>query len=236
MSRSLRSGAVVGITVLLVLAGCGGVVITGGRDGGGSGGSGGSGGGGPGGSGGSGGSAGAGGSGGSGGSPSDAGSPGCPTTAPAAGSTCDVSPGHDCEYGSSPNPNCNSVFACDRKDTPTGVWVEVPRSGTCPPSTGTCPASYSVAASGMGPCEVDGTTCDYPQGTCICTSDPGGLPIINGPVWSCTPANGCPEPRPNLGSSCASPGLMCDYGACSGGVAEQCTDGSWTLAEVPCPA
>jgi hypothetical protein len=61
---------------------------------------------------------------------------------------------------------------------------------------------------------------------------------VSGPgsVWQCsTPASGCPDPRPTIGDACSQPGLFCDYGSCTGGVAEQCEDGSWQVVVTPCP-
>jgi hypothetical protein len=96
-----------------------------------------------------------------------------------------------------------------------------------------------LVSSMKGMCPAEGETCDYPEGTCLCTSDPGGLPIGGGPVWDCVPVSkGCPSPRPKLGTPCSVPSSTeCDYGQCSGGVGEQCVDGSWAIATlIGCPA
>jgi hypothetical protein len=82
-------------------------------------------------------------------------------------------------------------------------------------------------------CTPDGLACAYPEGQCNCADT---LPISNsGPVWQCTTPTGCPEPRPRIGSECTQDGLQCDYNACIGGVAFQCTNGIWRQAEVGCP-
>ena len=89
-------------------------------------------------------------------------------------------------------------------------------------------------------CSPENAFCLYPQGTCICTLDPGGLPTAGGPRWGCAPVTkGCPAKPPELGSRCDVPtGTACDYNGCSGGVYEECSDeGYWELATmVACPA
>jgi len=158
-----------------------------------------------------------------------AGSP-CPSTAPASGDACGVESLY-CEYGADPNPYCNTLFECQG-----GAWTDMSTGGICAPPGSICP-DYATA-SARGRCGVQGFTCEFPEGTCVCTGDPGGLPIANGPVWDCTPVtSGCPAERPALGSSCSvDPSLDCDYGQCSGGVGESCTNGYWSLAMVACPA
>jgi hypothetical protein len=101
-----------------------------------------------------------------------------------------------------------------------------------------CPSSYDAAHADKSMCGAQGQICEYPQGDCICTSDPGGLPSTGGPIWSCTPVSpGCPSTRPALGSPCSTdPTTVCDYGGCSGGVDQQCIDGFWGVAMVACPA
>jgi hypothetical protein len=56
-----------------------------------------------------------------------------------------------------------------------------------------------------------------------------------GAVWQCLMPAGCPEPRADLGTACSQQGLQCDYGACSGGIAETCMNGIWVQTFVPCP-
>jgi hypothetical protein len=132
----------------------------------------------------------------------------------------------ECEYGSNPNPNCDNVVTCDA----TG-WSFPTPGVACP--MGTCPASYSAVPQGKQ-CTPLGLDCAYPQGQCNCADS---VPVSQpNPVWLCsTPQTGCPEPRPDLGSSCSQPGLSCDYGACTGGIAMSCQDGYWQRAEVACP-
>jgi hypothetical protein len=261
LTAHLAVGALLSLVVVAV--GCGGAVIGGGgsdgsggagtRGSAGAGGSTGSGGGtaGAGGTSGGGGSAGTGGSkgtagsdgsggaGGSGGVPIDAGPPvGCPDMEPAAGEGC-FDGGFVCEYGDSPNPYCNKLFECKADAVgAVGAWASAPSGGVCPPAGPACPSSWG-AVQGMKKCSENDETCAYSEGTCLCTSDPGGLPIEDGPVWQCTPATtDCPSPRPKLGTPCTIPSSTeCDYGQCNGGVGEQCVDGYWQLAmAIGCPA
>jgi hypothetical protein len=238
----LVAHAVLGISaVLLIASGCGGKQLGGGGSAG-SGGSGGSSGGADGGTGGSGGIGGSGGSGGTGGCgggincPVDGGLPpveSCPASPPSQGDPCE-NIGLWCEYGSSPDPYCNGLWQCG----PSGTW-QPKGNGICPPPDAMCPATYADANDDHDKCPIEEQTCDYPQGTCICTRDPGGLPVENGPLWGCIAVTpGCPSPRPELGTTCDLPSdTSCDYGACNGGVAEDCVDGFWAIdVMIGCPA
>jgi len=149
----------------------------------------------------------------------------CPATQPIGGTTCPMI-GLECEYGNDPNPSCDQVISC----TSTG-W-SFPSHNACPP--GTCPASYSAVPLGKD-CTPFGLDCAYAEGQCNCA---GTVPVSGpNPVWQCsTPAMGCPEPRPRLGSSCTMETLSCDYGSCTGGVAMKCTNGIWLVEHTPCPA
>src|SRR5262249_15663356 len=100
-------------------------------------------------------------------------------------------------------------------------------------STGTCPTSYSDVEQGKA-CTPQGLDCAYPQGQCNCALS---LPVGgHNPVWQCTtPTTGCPEPRAPRGSPCTQDGLSCNYGGCTGGVAEQCKNGVWHQELLPCP-
>jgi hypothetical protein len=132
-----------------------------------------------------------------------------------------------CEYGGNPNPACDYVETC----TANGTWSDPPPGPACP--SGTCPATYADVPQGKD-CTPMGLDCAYPQGQCNCAST---VPVSGpNPAWQCsTPAPGCPEPRPSIGSACSQPALFCDYGACTGGVALQCTDGVWKQAVTACP-
>jgi len=96
-----------------------------------------------------------------------------------------------------------------------------------------CPATFADVPQGMT-CSPAGIDCAYPEGQCDCADT---LPVATlHPRWLCVmPAPGCPEPRPSIGSACTQPGLSCNYAACSGGVALQCSAGYWKRLFVPCP-
>jgi hypothetical protein len=150
------------------------------------------------------------------------GSPACPASPPTVGGTCPIQ-GAECEYGSNPNSACNQVFLCSDKSE----WT-LETGSTCP--TGTCPATYSDVPQNMS-CTPNGLDCAYSQGQCNCTMS---LPIVGGATWKCFDPNGCPEPRPDLGTPCTG-SQSCDYGACNGGIEVECADGYWKQEEVPCP-
>jgi hypothetical protein len=83
-------------------------------------------------------------------------------------------------------------------------------------------------------CSHAGQQCSYPEGDCYCAQT--APPTATYPVWQCfTPAAGCPQSPPGVGSSCSQTGLVCDYGACVGGGAVVCTSGSWQTRVLPCP-
>lgn len=47
---------------------------------------------------------------------------------------------------------------------------------------------------------------------------------------------GCRSPRPDIGTPCSDTGHICNYGACSGGVALECADGTWQVTSFACAA
>ena len=150
--------------------------------------------------------------------------PSCPVSQPPPGGACPAI-GLECEYGTDPNPACDPIVQC----TASG-WQSLGPSA-CP--GGTCPATYGQVPVSQG-CMPTNLTCDYPEGTCICSLGTG--PVGLSPHWMCWPAMpGCPSPRPRMGTPCGQPGLSCDYGACAGGVQLECKDGVWQQALTPCP-
>jgi len=159
------------------------------------------------------------------GSASDGGaSAACPATAPQLGGTCPIN-NAVCEYGNDPKPECNSLAVCA-----VGRWQFAPR-GACAPAGSTCPATYAAVPKGQT-CTPEFLDCAYSEGQCNCAR--GNLRLDA--IWLCTPTSaGCASPRPRLGSACTSTGLSCDYGACSGGVAETCRNGFWQRDFRPCP-
>ncbi len=147
----------------------------------------------------------------------------CPSSPPSDGTACSQTgatrPGVNtiCEYGPSADPNCNEVFEC-APATPTAsveTWVDI-STGACAPRTA-CPTSFaSVPVNGPCPAPV---LCAYSEGACGCVSGGSGL-------WSCAPlGDGCPNPRPDIGTPCSIPQQTCNYGdACNGGVTLFCWD------------
>jgi hypothetical protein len=149
----------------------------------------------------------------------------CPQTPPTGGTSC-PKVGLQCEYGDNPNPDCNDIESC----TPTG-WSYPTPGPACP--AGTCPATYADVAQGQD-CSPQGLDCSYTQGQCNCDVEPESAKQT--PVWLCTtPASGCPEPRPDIGTSCTQPNLSCDYGGCTGGIDLECTGGIWQEEATACP-
>jgi hypothetical protein len=178
---------------------------------------------------------GSGGGSGSSGSSSGGASAGCPPSPPTAHASCTTS--SSCEYGGDPDPDCNALWICANNDWTTVVSSEA-SCPTAPPGTRGCPISYAQVPVGQA-CTID-TECAYPQGRCACTEQVSGPAQGNGgSTWVCeSPASGCPEPRPQGGTSCnANANLTCDYGACTlpGGVNMQCVDGAWAVAFSACP-
>jgi hypothetical protein len=133
--------------------------------------------------------------------------------------------GLQCEYGTNPEPSCNQLFLCL-----SGLW-DATGGSTCP--VGTCPMRFVDVHEGQA-CMPNGLDCAYLEGECNCTiSVPAGTGTTS--TWHCFHPQGCPEPRPRLGSACTQDGQMCDYGACTSGIAETCMGGYWQWTTTPCP-
>jgi hypothetical protein len=163
--------------------------------------------------------------GGSGSSSGGGGKSPCPASQPSDGTAC-MPDGLQCEYGTSPSPSCDHFVDCA-----SGIWAS---NGNTICAVGTCPAHYTDVTEGAT-CTPDGLDCAYAEGQCDCTfSLPAGGTM---PTWHCFHPTGCPEPRPRVGDACtpSQDGLMCDYGACMGGIAETCSNGYWHWTMLPCP-
>jgi hypothetical protein len=155
----------------------------------------------------------------SGGLHHDAGRPNCPPNAPSVGSACPEI-GFVCQYGSSSVLGCNQIFLCQASG-----WTLEPGAG----DAGRCSAGGSCPASSpTGTCSVLNEQCSYegnPGSACQCSF---GSPPSDMLHWTCDSLpQGCPTPRPGIGSPCSGPGLDCDYGRCSGGIELKCKDGTW---------
>jgi hypothetical protein len=161
---------------------------------------------------------------------------GCPTSLPADGSSC-TSEGLQCEYGDSWwSVSCDSVVQCAG-----GQWSKfMPTFGPCTPQPGpnaaSCPADYAAVPQGSA-CSANGLSCIYGQGECSCQVPLGGPIFVDGGsgYWGCVPEQGCPFPRPPLGSACTSGpsgNSDCTYEACA--YAQTCQNGAWTAIEEAC--
>jgi hypothetical protein len=161
---------------------------------------------------------------------SSSGSAPCPASQPPPGPSC-TDDGLECEYGSNPDLSCNSLATCEKS-----LWTYASMDPNCPINT--CPLTYDRITPG-GHCDPAGSSCGYPAGTCSCGSE--GPPMISidggfgGPTWHCMAATAaCPSPRPRIGTPCSG-SQSCDYGACAGGIALTCTNGTWQESYVACP-
>ncbi len=106
-----------------------------------------------------------------------------------------------------------------------------------------CPASYAEVAVGAPCTAADGTTCEFPEGSCHCGSQSycGGvapseemLAELEQVVWQCEPkrTDGCPEQVPE--GPCSTEGKICTYGDCCIQPAT-CTNGMWDVGQASCP-
>jgi hypothetical protein len=162
-------------------------------------------------------------------------SPVCPEDQPALKSACSKE-GLVCEYGKlNYDPSCDTIVQCfgGKWGTASGGLGS---SGSCQPdgpNPSSCPATYAgVQAIGGGPCDDEGIQCEYPQGVCWCTAGFGGLEVPDaGATWTCAPGDGCPMPRPRIGTACTGH-QNCTYEPCE--FTESCAGGYWQGAFEAC--
>ena len=153
----------------------------------------------------------------------------CPVSLPSGGTPCS-NEGLACEYGTSADPQCDSIAICGQ-----GAWAVVPASSCAPP------APQSICNAALGPpdstmtmqCQSAGSVCeaslDGAYARCACV--PTGEGLAYQCLLSSTDA-ACVYPRPRLGSGCPTEGVVCDYGACfalPGGARLRCVSGAWEL-------
>ncbi|HEY1695362.1 MAG TPA: hypothetical protein VGG39_24505 [Polyangiaceae bacterium] len=155
----------------------------------------------------------------------------CPGSAPVAESACTGS--FECEYGDDPDVSCDTVATCN-----SGRWLVRPATQGCAISAGAgCPATYAALLQ-QSLCTPENLECAFAEARCTCATHCGmvGRPEA---TWCCPDApqsgNGCPSPRPRIGSTCSTSGTVCDYGGCDGNVTLQCSGGSWQPTQVGCP-
>ena len=163
--------------------------------------------------------------------PSDTGTGPCPAAQPNAGSSCpSESVGLACEYGANWSVACNSTFTCESDHT----WHDTSNHAGCLDAS-MCPTSAPIHDSAC----TSYASCDYSAEHCICITQCGGIPLPSDPRWICQPnPTGCPFPRPDIGTPCASEGENCAYTVecCSGGTDLVCSGGSWRSSPtLPCP-
>ncbi len=158
-------------------------------------------------------------------------SPVCPPTVPSLGVSC-AQEGLQCEYGGPQyHVSCDDVVVCQN-----GSWTTMTFFMPCipdGPNPSACPADYNSVPQGAT-CDATGTECLYPQGMCACQIPLGGpIPSDGGTgYWGCVPEQGCPMPRPRLGTVCTPNSQTCTYEPCAFG--ESCQNGIWQGALEAC--
>jgi hypothetical protein len=166
----------------------------------------------------------------------------CPATTPdPQGKVACGTEGLQCEYGTDPAIECDTIVTCTG-----GAWVttQTPFTGPfCSASNGgSCPEAVEEVAQGTAcgstffECDIPGAHCGCPPARCECRC-PGagdGTTCTTMMTWQCdsVTTQGCPAIRPRLGASCTTPNQSCDYdgadaGACWGD-SVQCIGGVWT--------
>ena len=167
----------------------------------------------------------------------------CPAQRPQVNAPCSV-PGSTCEYGASPDMQCNRVFACVA-GVGGNAWLERP-SDRC--LARACPKEPADTLTLDGrPCDLgdadagaitdaDEVVCPMSNGICACTTGPDGA-HAHARQWVCvrpTTAD-CRARRPRAGEACSGD-LWCDYGSCKfkRGVLMQCTSGIWLTGGASC--
>ncbi len=171
---------------------------------------------------------------------------GCPESMPAAGTSCDK-PGATCEYGGQgPLLLCSTLAQCQTQGGGAGSWTVTPADAKCiatpTQNPSSCPKAFGDVPTGAK-CPAGnalGTaSCVYPEGMCGCEScyEPSDGSLGNqSQEWKCDPypmpGDGCPSPRPEIGSACPKEGQSCFYGGGCGTPipfsAIACQSGAWT--------
>jgi hypothetical protein len=163
----------------------------------------------------------------------------CPPSPPADGSACVPAPQGDdviCEYGDDPRGElCHALATCVHQ-----TWNVVGVSPSCRPARdpGACPASAEAARDQS--CAVSGSFCIFGVVPCECTSCTGGRGLdlqscAGDTTWHCAAANpsndpACPPAARNLGTTCDTESIMCEYGCPSDNV-RTCARGIWVPAQ-----
>jgi hypothetical protein len=163
----------------------------------------------------------------------------CPTTRPRENTTCDAS-GSACEYGTSPDRQCNDILTCRGSDADSHWEARLPE--TCNRSF--CPRGIDIDSLDGQPCALDAgasssdeALCNTTGGVCACTTGRDGA-NAHPRKWVCVrpTVSLCPATRPLAGQPCQG-SLYCDYGSCAfkRGSLMECKGGIWVSGGAPCP-
>lgn len=167
----------------------------------------------------------------------------CPGSRPSVNTFCQVE-GSTCEFGTSPDMQCNKTYACV-PDVSGNLWIERAaercHKSACPTepadieSLDNQPCSLPVADGGATN-DADEAVCAMTNGICACTTGSDAT-HAHERRWVCIRPNvgGCPVERPRAGDSCNG-NLWCDYGSCKWkrGLLMQCKDQHWLTGGAPC--
>jgi hypothetical protein len=116
------------------------------------------------------------------------------------------------------------------------TWNVTPPSADCLSSPdknpGACPKDFAALPTGSA-CPKQSLSCVYDQGMCGCIPCMGEAGVGSQMEWACDPfpqPQGCPVPRPLIGSACTQEGQSCGYGELCGvvsGPSLACRNGRW---------
>lgn len=168
----------------------------------------------------------------------------CPDQRPGTNTSCQAE-GSTCEYGTSPDMQCNKTFACIADVNGANRWIErstdrchrsmCPTTAASIESLDNQPCSLPVTDAGPTS-DADEAVCGMTNGICACTTGAGGSDVHER-RWVCIKPDvgGCPVNRPRAGDSCNG-NLWCDYGSCKWkrGLLMQCQDNHWISGGAPC--
>jgi hypothetical protein len=167
----------------------------------------------------------------------------CPSDQPAQGAPC-ASAELSCEYGGTgPELLCSTTARCSANASGSLAWFVTTPGKECvasqaqnPPA---CPSTFTGLANGAAcPDPSAYTHCVYPEGMCGCLSCMGDAGAL-GKEWQCEAypqPQGCPEPRPRIGSACTQENQSCGYGSLCSAVTGipmlRCENGVWHVEPV----
>jgi hypothetical protein len=168
----------------------------------------------------------------------------CPDQEPQTNGPCQVE-GSTCEYGNSPDAQCNDTYACVPDSTGPNLWIERAtdrcHATACPvepagiESLDNQPCSLPATVAGPTT-DADEAVCAMTNGICACTTGAGGADTHER-RWVCIrpSVGGCPNERPRAGDACNG-NLWCDYGSCKWkrGLLMQCKEQRWVSGGAPC--